>query len=188
VIVRALVLLGIVLGAASVGCGGSSTDPRYPAREDGCPVKLYPGPPAIVVDELGTVQVPCAGGASCERQLEDAVCRRGGDVVWGTGDNALNAATMTAHAAHSRRVTKGPRERGCPIQIYENAAPMPTENIGPVTALCNEDDSREVCTRELADQACLLGADILWQVDGPTPESTQNGQKQRMHGRAAHTK
>jgi hypothetical protein len=45
-----------------------------------------------------------------------------------------------------------------------------------------------VCQRELADQACLLGADILWQVDGPTPESTQNGMRQRMHGRAAHTK
>jgi hypothetical protein len=65
---------------------------------------------------------------------------------------------------------------------------MRVENIGPVTALCNEDDSRDVCQRELADQACLLGADILWQVDGPTPESTQNGMRQRMHGRAAHTK
>ena len=65
---------------------------------------------------------------------------------------------------------------------------MHTENIGPVTALCNEDDSVEVCTRELADQACLLGADVLWQVDGPAPESTENGPKQRMRGRAAHTR
>jgi hypothetical protein len=65
---------------------------------------------------------------------------------------------------------------------------MPTENIGTVTALCNEDDSREVCTRELADQVCLLGGDVLWQVEGPAREDTANGTKQNMRGRAAHTK
>ena len=45
-----------------------------------------------------------------------------------------------------------------------------------------------MCLRELSDQVCLLGGDILWQVDGPTPEDTQNGPRQRMRGRAAHTK
>jgi hypothetical protein len=65
---------------------------------------------------------------------------------------------------------------------------MPSENIGPVTALCSPDDSPERCLRVLQDEACLMGADLLWQIDGPTPEDTQNGPKQRMHGRAAHTK
>jgi len=106
----------------------------------------------------------------------------------GTADNAINAPTLVAHAAHSKRVTQGPRERGCALQIYTDSLPMRVENIGPVTSLCKEDDTRDACQRELADQACLLGADILWQVDGPTPESTQNGMRQRMHGRAAHTK
>lgn len=176
------------VAALACGCGSSVPDARYPAREEGCPVKLYPGPPSIPVDDLGVVHVECAPGSSCERQLENAACRLGGDVVWGTADNALNAATLSGHAAHSRRATKGPRERGCTVQVFPGSPPVPTENIGPVTALCSTDDSRDVCERELEDQACLLGADVLWQVDGPTPEATSNGMRQRMHGRAAHTK
>jgi len=184
---RAALSLAVALLAA---CGGSAPDARYPPHENGCPVKLYPGPAGIPVDDLGPVRVDCPPGSfgRCERALEDAVCRVGGDVVWGTGENALNATTLTGHAAHSRRVTQGPRERGCTVQVYEGKPPMSIENIGPVTALCDEDDAREVCQRELQDQVCLLGGDILWQVDGPTPEDTQNGRKQRMHGRAAHTK
>jgi hypothetical protein len=179
-----------VLIAALAACGGSAPDARYPVREDGCPVKMYPGPPAIAVDELGVVQVECPadGGSGCDRLLENAVCRRGGDVAWGAGENAVSASIRAVHAAHSRRATQGPRERGCALQIYTTSLPVPAENIGPVNALCNEDDSREVCTRELADQACLLGADLLWQVDGPTPESTPNGPRLRMDGRAAHTR
>jgi hypothetical protein len=163
---------------------------RYPPREDGCPVKRYPGPPAISVDELGAVQVECASGDvdACERRLEDAVCHRGGDVAWGMAENALSARTQVAHAAHSRRATQGPRQPGCALQIYAGAPPMRTENIGPVTAFCDPDDSVEVCTRQLADQACVLGADVLWQIDGPTREPTENGPKQRMRGRAAHTR
>jgi hypothetical protein len=176
--------------ATLAACGGSVTDARYPPREDGCPVRRYPGPPAIPVDELGAVKVECGseGGTGCERQLENAVCRRGGDVAWGVADNALDATTRVAHAAHSRRATQGPRERGCALQIDLGAPPPRIENIGAVTALCGEDDSVEVCTRQLADEACLLGADVLWQVEGPTPEPTENGMKQRMHGRAAHTR
>jgi hypothetical protein len=103
-------------------------------------------------------------------------------------DNALSAVTLKAHAAHSRRVTQGPRERGCPVRTFAGAPPMPTENIGPVVALCAEEDTREACERELADQACLLGGDVVWQIEGPTLEATSNGTRQRMRGRAAHTK
>jgi hypothetical protein len=177
-----------LVASAVVACGGSAPDARYPAHEDGCPVKLYPGPAGIPVDDLGVVQVDCPAGGKCERRLMDQVCHLGGDVMWGTADNAINAPVLVAHAAHSKRATKGPRERGCALQIYADTLPMPAENIGPVTVLCNEDDSRDACQRELADQACLLGGDLLWQVDGPTPEDTQNGRKLRMHGRAAHTK
>jgi hypothetical protein len=173
----------------AVGCGGSAPDVRYPAREDGCAVRSYPGPATIPVDDLGVVKVECsASGGACERKLMDAVCRLGGDVVWGTADNALTAVTLSAHAAHSRRATQGPRERGCAVQVFTGSPPMPTENIGPVTALCAEDDAREACARELKDQACLLGADVVWQVEGPALEATSNGMRQRMRGRAAHTK
>jgi hypothetical protein len=61
---------------------------------------------------------------------------------------------------------------------------MHIENIGPVKALCDRDDSRETCLRELEDQVCLLGGDVLWQVDGPAPDAD----KQKMFGRAAHTR
>jgi hypothetical protein len=188
----ALALCISLAGAAA--CGGAAPDPRYPAREDGCPVRTYPGPPAIPVDDLGTVRVECrsagggGGSGGCERRLLDAVCRRGGDVAWGMADNALTSAALFAHAAHSKRATQGPRERGCAVQVFRDAPPMKTENLGSVTAFCAEDDSRETCLRELEDQVCLLGGDVLWQIDGPTPEATSNGAGQRMHGRAAHTR
>jgi len=171
--------------AAVAGCGGAAPDARYPARPAGCPVKSYPAEPGIQVDDLGPVAVDCvAAGSACERSVLDAVCARGGDVAWGLGENALSAAQVTAHAAHTKRVTQGPSERGCPVQVFADAPSMHTENIGPVIAVCAQDDSREVCLRELQDQTCLLGGDVVWQVEGPTPV----GNKQRMRGRAAHSK
>jgi len=178
--------LACAAAAVPVGCGGSAPDARYPAREAGCPVRTFAGEPSLAVDDLGAVDVDCgaAGGGACERRLLDVVCRRGGDVAWGLGDNALTATRLVAHAGHTRRATQGARERGCAVRVFDGAPPMRTENVGPVRALCAEDDSKEVCLRELEDQVCLLGGDVLWQVDGPTPE----GNKQRMRGRAAHTK
>jgi hypothetical protein len=176
------------VSVALAGCGGGTPDARYPAREAGCPVKQYPGASGIPVDDLGSVRVTCQPTQPCERQLLDQVCALGGDVAWGTADNAIGATMLVAHAAHSRRVTQGPRERGCTVQTFADKPPFNTENIGPVSALCTTDDTREVCLRELQDQVCLLGGDVLWQVDGPAPEDTQNGPRQRMRGRAAHTR
>jgi hypothetical protein len=169
-------------------CGGASGDVRYPRREAGCPVKSYPGPAPLAVDDLGPVRVECPSGTSCERQLLDAVCARGGDVAWGTADNALSATVLVAQAAHTKLATQGPRERGCAVIPFTDAPNVPTENIGSVTALCNDEDSRDVCMRELSDQVCLLGGDVVWAVEGPTHVDTQNGSRQRMRGRAAHTK
>lgn len=181
-------LRAAAIALALLGCGGGGSGARYPAREAGCPVRAYPGAARIPVDDLGPVRVECHAGSPCERQLFDAVCALGGDVAWGVGDNALTATTLSAHAAHSRRATQGPRERGCAVQVFDGSPNAPTENIGPVTALCTEDDSSDVCLRELQDQVCLLGGDVLWQVEGPAHEDTQNGPRQRMRGRAAHSK
>jgi hypothetical protein len=171
---------------ALLACGGGAApDARYPGREVGCPVKSYPSEPPAPVDELGVVAIDCsAGGATCPRQLLDAVCARGGDVAWGLGDNSLTSAHLVAHAAHTRRATQGPRDRGCPVQVFTEAPTMRTENIGPVVALCDQDDTKDACLRELEDQTCQLGGDVLWQVEGPAVE----GNKQRMSGRAAHTR
>jgi hypothetical protein len=165
--------LGIAAVCAVVSCGSSAPDPRYPAHEAGCPVKTFPGQPTVPVDDLGTVTIDCAhGGGGCERQALDVVCRRGGDVAWGLADNALTSTSLVVHAA----------------RVFVDAPPMKTENVGPVTALCAADDAKDVCLRELEDQVCRLGGDVVWQVDGPTPESTSNGNRQRMRGRAAHTR
>ena len=182
--VLALAIVGAL--TMGVGCGGgTATDARYPARETGCPVKSYPSQPPAPVDELGVVAIDCTGnGGTCGRQLLDAVCARGGDVAWGLGENALTTTHLVAHAAHTRRATQGPSERGCPVQVFPEAPTVKTENIGPVVAICDQDDTRDVCLRELEDQTCQMGGDVLWQVEGPSPQ----GNKQRMTGRAAHTK
>ena len=182
-----MILVRGIAGAlllSAVACGGGTQDARYPERHAGCAVKTFPGAAEMPVDDLGPVGVDCDPGGSCERKLLDAVCARGGDVAWGLGDNALNAAHLTAHAAHSKRVGGERHPRGCAVQSFTEAPPMPTENVGEVTAICSPDDSRDTCLRELEDQACLLGGDVVWQVQGPAPF----GDKQRMRGQAAHTK
>jgi uncharacterized protein YbjQ (UPF0145 family) len=62
---------------------------------------------------------------------------------------------------------------------------MPTENIGTVRARCATDVSRDECTRELQDQACRLGANVVWGVDF-APRVVD--EKNEWSGRAAHTK
>jgi hypothetical protein len=173
-------------------CGAAGSDARYPPREAGCPVKTFPGEPTTPVSDLGVVDVDCVPGrgerSACERQALDVICTRGGDVAWGLADNALTSGKLVVHAAHTRRSAEGNRVRGCAVRVFTDAPPVDVENIGPVTALCATDDTKEVCLRELQDQACLIGGDVLWQVDGPSPAATSAGDKLRMHGRAAHTK
>jgi hypothetical protein len=168
----------------AVACSGGP-GANYPPRNAGCPVKAIPGEPPMPVDDLGTVTVECAStGGACQRQLLDAICQRGGDVAWGLGDNILTSLRPVAHAAHTRRVTQGPHERGCTVQVFPDAPTVRTENIGPVEAVCDQNDTEEVCLRELEDQVCLQGGDVLWQVEGPTA----SGNRQRMRGRAAHAR
>lgn len=62
---------------------------------------------------------------------------------------------------------------------------MPTENIGAVRSRCASDVSHDDCVRELKDQACRLGADVIWGVSD-TPRVVD--EKNEWSGRAAHTK
>jgi hypothetical protein len=64
---------------------------------------------------------------------------------------------------------------------------MNTENIGPVSSHCDDQSptSKTDCLRELEDQTCKLGGDVVWGVD-PEPEH-EDGQW-KYTGRAAHTK
>jgi hypothetical protein len=71
------------------------------------------------------------------------------------------------------------------VQIFENAPPMATDNLGTVRARCGTDIGREDCLRELKDQACRLGGDVVWGVaDAPHVVGDRN----EWDGRAVHTK
>lgn len=96
---------------------------------------------------------------------------------------ALSALAGACAPALDPRYPKQPP--GCPVQIFQVSPPMPTENIGTVRARCDTDLSREECRRELKDQACRLGADVIWGVDD-APRVVD--EKNEWSGRAAHTK
>lgn len=82
--------------------------------------------------------------------------------------------------------TKYPaRKEGCAVQVFESTPTMATDNIGVVNATCDEVVSDEDCLRTLEDEACKLGADVIWGVD---PKPTMDLGKKKLSGRAAHTK
>jgi hypothetical protein len=78
-----------------------------------------------------------------------------------------------------------PRDEGCDVKIFEDVPPSPTDNLGSVSARCEDVVSEEQCLRRLKDEACRLGADVVWGVP-PKPEHKSG--KIIFTGRAAHTK
>lgn len=78
------------------------------------------------------------------------------------------------------------RPEGCDVKLFHEAPTMPVDDIGRVRSVCDQDRiSEKDCQRELMDQACKLGADVVWEV--PFGPSYEDG-KQLWTGRAAHTK
>ena len=181
---HALALTVTVVAALAACATTKAPDPRHPARQLGCAVKSFAETPNVPIDELGVVEVDCSGPEKCARKLLDEVCVRGGDIVWGLGENAVTSMKMKGHAAHSASANFGPRAKGCEVLVRADAPVEPTENIGPVSATCGEETSDVDCTRQLQDEACRLGADVVWGVGVPIAR----GSKKTMSGRAAHTK
>jgi hypothetical protein len=147
-------------------------------------VKSFPEAPTMPVDQLGDVNVDCAQTKSCTRALLDEVCARGGDVLWGYAEHGVSSLKMAGHAAHTQHASYAPRAAGCDVKVYPQTAPGKTEDIGVVSAKCPLDTPDAACMRELQDQACMLGADVVWGVDPPIE---RDGRK-KLTGRAAHTK
>ncbi len=77
------------------------------------------------------------------------------------------------------------RPEGCDVQVFQSAPTMPTENIGPVSAHCDDSTPKDDCMRTLKDQVCKLGGDVVWQVPG---EPRHEDNQWKLSGRAAHTK
>lgn len=78
-----------------------------------------------------------------------------------------------------------PRAEGCAVEIFAEAPRMPTDNLGTVTARCDDSVSDDDCKRTLKDEACKLGADIVW---GVSDDGAKVAGKKKFVGRAAHTK
>ena len=76
------------------------------------------------------------------------------------------------------------RPEGCDVQIYRGTPEGPTDNLGPVTARCDDGVAEDDCLRTLKDQACKLGGDVVWGVEDPEHKY----EKRIYSGRAAHTK
>ena len=78
-----------------------------------------------------------------------------------------------------------PQKEGCEVQIFQDTPTAQTDNIGPVSSTCDQDVSDQDCLRTLKDEACKLGANVVWGVE---PNPTKQLGKKKFFGRAAHTK
>ena len=102
-------MIASLVTAALVACGGSPAgDPRYPARQPGCDVKLFHDTPTMPTDNIGSVTARCGEDVSegdCLRQLLDETCKLGGDVVWGVDDKPkmeIGKNVWRGRAAHTK--------------------------------------------------------------------------------------
>ena len=97
-----------------------------------------------------------------------------------------SSPACAACASEPKKPGKYPsREPGCEVQVFPESPTYQTDNIGPVSASCDELISDDACLRELKDQACKLGADTVWGVDD---KPTMQAGKKKLSGRAAHQK
>ncbi len=94
---------------------------------------------------------------------------------------ALAAACASSSAPDPRYPA---RAEGCEVAVYPDAPTVPADNLGSVRARCNDLTSEADCLRQLKDEVCRLGGDIVWGV--PT-KGDQEGDHRVLKGRAAHT-
>lgn len=104
----AAVLVGIAV-LSSCG-GGSKGDPRYPARPEGCDVKVFRGKVSgITYDDIGHVDAICGndvGPEECLKELKNQTCKLGGDIVYDVPDEpekpSPDKMKYTGRVAHTR--------------------------------------------------------------------------------------
>ena len=98
----------VVVALASTGCPAPPKEGKYPARKEGCDVKVFPENPTAQTDNIGPVTATCSESTTnddCLRTLKDETCKLGGDIVWGVSDipeNVLGKKRFTGRAAHTK--------------------------------------------------------------------------------------
>ena len=110
-------------------------------------------------------------------------------LVWLAGTFPLALWLSAGCGGPTERDARYPtRPAGCEVQIFRGPVPaaIKYERIGGVDAICAKDLNDEKCMRVLKDQACALGADIVY--DLPAEPATPTPDKVRWVGRAAHTR
>ena len=106
-------LASVALASLASGCPAPQKEGRYPARAEGCDVKVFPDTPAIPIDNIGPVTSTCGEDVSnddCMRTLKDQTCKLGGDVVWGVSDVpsvSMGKKHLAGRAAHTRQGRTG---------------------------------------------------------------------------------
>jgi hypothetical protein len=78
-----------------------------------------------------------------------------------------------------------PQPPGCAVSVFPEVPDAPTENIGTVSASCNDVVSDAECLATLKDEVCKLGGNVVWGV--PNGPKMDLGRK-TFSGRAARTK
>jgi hypothetical protein len=77
------------------------------------------------------------------------------------------------------------RPEGCAVIVIQGSPTVNVENIGHVSAQCDEIVAQADCLRTLKDQVCEQGGDVVW---GVAPEPAHENNKWKYFGRAAHTR
>jgi hypothetical protein len=75
-----------------------------------------------------------------------------------------------------------PRPAGCAVEVVASSPAFPTQNIGVAVARCSADIDNAACLRQLQDEVCALGGDVVWGVTMP-PKVVDAGKQ--LSGRAA---
>jgi hypothetical protein len=81
-----------------------------------------------------------------------------------------------------------PREVGCDVKVFHGFPPSDVkhDDLGRVDAICTDIVAESDCIRELQDQACKMGGDLVYGV--PVKPSQPTPDKVKFEGTAAHTR
>jgi hypothetical protein len=109
----------------------------------------------------------------------------GGHAAWAAV--LAGMAVLAACGGSKTDARYPPRADGCDVKVFRGkVAGITYDDIGHVDAICGNDLGPEECLKELKNQTCKLGGDIVYDVpDEPLKPSPD---KMRYTGSGAHTR
>jgi hypothetical protein len=99
----------LVAGAWLFACAATpQKEGKYPPRQPGCEIQIFPENPSYQTENIGTVQASCdesVSDADCLRTLKDEACKVGADTIWGVNDTPTmqyGKKKFSGRAAHQK--------------------------------------------------------------------------------------